>query len=55
MHGRAVGEGEWWITCKLLRHFDLAAKEIGLAGRWVAANPGLETGNAEYIVTWVES
>jgi Putative TM nitroreductase len=36
-------------------HFDLAAKEIGLAGRWVAANPGLETGNGEYIVTWVES
>jgi nitroreductase len=36
-------------------HFDLAAKEIGLAGRWVATNPGLETGNGEYIVTWVES
>ena len=36
-------------------HFDLAAKEIGLAGRWVAANSGLETGNGEYIVTWVES
>jgi nitroreductase len=36
-------------------HFDLEAKEIGLAGRWVAANPGLETGNGEYIVTWVES
>ena len=36
-------------------HFELAAKDIGLAGRWAAANPGLETGNAEYVITWVES
>jgi nitroreductase len=36
-------------------HFNLAAKEIGLAGRWVVANPGLETGSAEYIITWVIS
>ena len=38
-----------------LCHFELAAQGIGLAGRWVAANPGLETGNAEYILTWMLS
>jgi nitroreductase len=33
-------------------HFELAAREIGLPGKWVAANPGLETGSGEYIITW---
>jgi len=36
-------------------HFELAARDIGLTGRWVGANPGLETGTAEYIISWVES
>jgi len=36
-------------------HFELAVKEIGLTGRWVVAKPDLEAGNAEYILTWVES
>ena len=36
-------------------HFELAVREISLTGRWVVANPGLEAGNAEYILTWVES
>jgi hypothetical protein len=36
-------------------HFELAVRELGLAGRWVVANPNLETGNAEYILSWAES
>ena len=36
-------------------HFELAARAIGLTGRWVGANPGLEAGTAEYIISWVES
>jgi len=36
-------------------HFELAVREISLTGRWVVANPGLEAGNAEYVLTWVES
>lgn len=36
-------------------HFELAVREIGLAGKWVVAKPDLEAGNAEYILTWVAS
>ena len=36
-------------------HFELAVRDIGLTGRWAGANPGLETGTAEYIISWVES
>ena len=36
-------------------HFEVAAKEIGIAGRWVAANPGLEVGDVEYIISSVAS
>jgi len=36
-------------------HFELSAKEKGLVGRWEVAKPGLDTGDAEYIVTWKES
>jgi len=36
-------------------HFGLAVRELRLGGRWVVARPDLETGNAEYIMTWVES
>ena len=33
-------------------HFELGAKEMGLSGTWEVANPNLDMGNAEYIVTW---
>jgi hypothetical protein len=36
-------------------HFEVAAKETGIAGRWVAANPGLEVGDVEYIISSVAS
>jgi hypothetical protein len=60
---RTWGYGKFNATIDLQRvdmgialcHFELAAQGIGLAGRWVAANPGLETGNAEYILTWMLS
>jgi nitroreductase len=35
-------------------HFELAARELGLDGRWQANDPGLQLpGGAEYIATWV--
>lgn len=36
-------------------HFELSAQEKGLVGRWEVAKPDLDTGDAEYIVTWKES
>jgi hypothetical protein len=36
-------------------HFELAVRETGLAGKWLVAKPDVETGNAEYIITWVSS
>lgn len=36
-------------------HFELTAREQGLAGKWERMNPGLETPDArtEYVVSWV--
>ena len=34
-------------------HFELAAKETGIAGRWTVANPDLEVVDVEYIVSSV--
>ena len=36
-------------------HFELSAREKGLTGTWEVAKPDLDTGDAEYIVTWKES
>jgi len=35
-------------------HFELAAREAGLGGAWVAADPGIATPQSgiEYIATW---
>jgi nitroreductase len=38
-----------------LCHFELSAREKGLTGTWEVAKPDLDTGDAEYIVTWKES
>jgi nitroreductase len=35
-------------------HFELAAAEKGLAGRWEMIEPDLSVGKAEYIATWKE-
>ena len=37
-------------------HFDLTAKEIGIAGKWHISDPGIinTPQNTEYIVSWVE-
>jgi len=36
-------------------HFELSVREKGLTGAWEVAKPDLDTGDAEYIVTWKES
>lgn len=36
-------------------HFELAAREKGLGGKWETADPGLLTEGTEYVVTWKES
>ena len=38
-------------------HFELTARELGLDGKWVRMNPGLEVPDerTEYVVSWVES
>ena len=36
-------------------HFELAAKELGIAGRWVVADPDLEVGDVKYVVSSVAS
>jgi hypothetical protein len=33
-------------------HFELAARELGLEGSWLAENPNLEAGELVYIVSW---
>lgn len=40
-----------------MSHFELAAGELGLYGRWEAAEPRIPTPDAltEYVVSWVES
>lgn len=35
-------------------HFELSAREKGLAGTWGVAKPDLNMGDVEYIVTWKE-
>jgi nitroreductase len=35
-----------------LCHFELAAAELGIAGSWQQANPGLDAGTWEYVVSW---
>lgn len=35
-------------------HFELSAKEKGLAGTWEMSKPDLNMGNIEYIATWKE-
>jgi hypothetical protein len=35
-----------------LCHFELAAAELGIAGSWQEANPGLDAGMWEYVVSW---
>jgi hypothetical protein len=38
-----------------MSHFELSAKEAGLAGRWVEANPNIKLpAFAEYSISWVE-
>jgi hypothetical protein len=36
-----------------LCHFELAAAELGIAGSWQQANPGLDAGPWEYVVSWI--
>ena len=37
-----------------MSHFELSAKEAGLAGRWVEANPNIKLPElAEYSITWI--
>jgi nitroreductase len=33
-------------------HFDLVAKEAGLAGTWSVSDPGIKAGDWEYIASW---
>jgi len=37
-------------------HFELAARELGLKGRWAVLDPGLGFPGAhtEYVVSWVK-
>jgi len=36
-------------------HFELTARELGLAGRWVVCDPGIEhaDGQVEYTASWI--
>lgn len=36
-----------------MAHFDLAASELGLSGKWQISAPNLEKGILKYIVSWV--
>jgi hypothetical protein len=36
-----------------LCHFTLSSKELGLPGYWQVNNPQINTGDMEYIATWV--
>lgn len=35
-------------------HFELACRELGLAGQWEATDPGIDAGGREYIGSWRE-
>ena len=34
-------------------HFELSARELGLKGAWKVADPRVEAGDTEYIVSWI--
>jgi nitroreductase len=34
-------------------HFELSAKELGLKGNWSVNDPKIQTGDMEYIVSWI--
>lgn len=36
-------------------HFELSARELGLKGDWNITDPRMQTGDAEYIVSWIDS
>lgn len=36
-------------------HFELSARELGLKGDWKVTDPRMQTGDAEYIVSWIGS
>jgi hypothetical protein len=38
-------------------HFELSARELGLAGRWAVSEPGIPTGDGlgEYTVSWLDA
>ncbi|MBN1665020.1 MAG: nitroreductase [Deltaproteobacteria bacterium] len=35
-----------------MSHFELASRELGMEGRWMFADPGMQTGSWEYVATW---
>jgi hypothetical protein len=35
-------------------HFDLVAKESGISGTWVVADPGIKAGDWEYVGSWTK-
>jgi hypothetical protein len=58
---RTPGYGRWFPGIDLQRidvgiaisHFRLAAAELGLHGAWAQADPGLDAGDREYVISWV--
>jgi nitroreductase len=36
-----------------MAHFELAATDLGLGGKWILSEPELDKGNLKYIVSWV--
>lgn len=38
-----------------LSHFELAARETGLAGGWIQAQPDLDAGSVRYVLSWKPS
>lgn len=36
-------------------HFELSARELGLNGDWQVSDPLMQTGDTEYIVSWIGS
>ncbi len=60
---RTRGYGQWFPGVDLQRidigiamsHLMLAARELGLAGRWQQAQPAIEKGDKEYITSWSQT
>jgi hypothetical protein len=58
---RTKGYGRWFPGVDLQRidigiaisHFRLAAQETGLHGAWTQADPGLDVGEREYVISWM--